>query len=158
MALQRLYIATLAGEAAEATVNLFRSWRNAVPAVDTAAVDRLCVSLRNNAASLPIVYFSEWIDRWLMGDRVPGPGVIEGKRFQATSFSRAEAIDWASQCGNQFQEHDWLATRLREAASAWSGLVDQVVIVVVREVFDVSTKDDELRASLSAVPRWLSGP
>jgi len=156
MASQRLFVATLAGDAAAATANLFLSWRAASPAFDTLAVDRFCTSLRDNGTSLPIVYFCEWIDRWLMGDQVPGPGAIEGRRFQTACFSRQEAIDWASRCGSQYQEQEWLATRLREAALAWSGLADRVVVVVVREVFDGSTMDEEVQASLAVVPRWLS--
>jgi hypothetical protein len=154
MALQRLFIATLAGDAATVTANRFLSWRHAA-ALDTAAVDRFCAALRANATSLPVVYFSEWVDRWLMGDQVSGPGTIEGQRFQATCFSRQEAIDWAGRCGSQHQEHDWLAARLREAASAWSGLVDRVVVVVVREIFQNSTLDEDIQASFAVAPTWL---
>ncbi len=156
MASQRLFIATLVGDAAAATGNLFLSWRSSASAVDTVAVDRFCAALRDNGTSLPIVYFSEWIDRWLMGDRVPGPGTVEGVRFQSSCFSRKEAIDWAGRCGNQHQEQDWLAARLREAASAWSGVADHVVVAVVREALDGSTLDEEVWASLGVVPAWLA--
>ncbi len=157
MASQRLFIATLAGEAAAATANRFLSWRNATPADGAVAVDRFCAALRDNGTSLPVVYFSAWIDRWLMGDQVPGPGTVEGRRFQATCFSREEAVIWASRCGSQYQEQEWLAARLREAALAWKSLTDRAVVVVVREVFDGSTIDEEVQASLAVLPAWLSG-
>jgi hypothetical protein len=157
MALQRLFIATLAGDAAAVTASLFDSWRNVASDVDVVAVDRFCTALRGNATSLPIVYFSEWIDRWLMSDAAPGPGTVEGRRFQATCFTRSEAMDWAGKCGNQFQEQQWLAARLREATLAWSELADRVVVLVVREVLDGSTADGEMQASFGVVPGWLSG-
>jgi hypothetical protein len=63
-------VATLAGQAAHAVAARSQQW-HAIP--DAEAVDRLCVSLRENALSLAILYFAEWVDRWLMGDDVPGP-------------------------------------------------------------------------------------
>ena len=155
MASQRLFIATLAGEAAAVTANLFLSWRTAAPAADT--VDCFCAAIRANAMSLPVVYFSEWVDRWLMGDLVPGPGTVEGRRFQTTCLSREKAVEWAGRCDSQCQEQVWLATRLREAAAAWTGLADRAVIVVVREVLEVSATDEEVQAALGLVPAWLSG-
>jgi hypothetical protein len=92
-----------------------------------------------------------------MGDLAPGPGVVEGPRFQATCFSREEAIALAGRCGVQYEEHGWLAARLREAASAWPDLADQVVVVIVREVFAGSATDEEVLASLREVPPWLLG-
>ena len=157
MATQRLFIATFAGEAAAVVANLFRAWRDASAAVDVAAVDLFCTALRSNSTTLPLVYFCEWVDRWQMGDRVPGPGSVNGRLFQTTVFTRDEALEWASRCGNQFQEEKWLAARLREAAVAWNGLVDRAIVVVVREVLGGVTTDEELQASLDAVPSWLSG-
>ena len=154
MATQRLTVATFAGESAVAVAALIRSWRTCP---DPAAVDRFCGALRENGSSLPIVYFCEWVDRWLMGDQVPGPGDVSGQRYEATCFTRSEAMAWAARCGNQWPEQQWLATRLREGASASSGLADRVVIVVVREVLGSSTTDEEVQASLGVVPGWLSG-
>ena len=68
MATQRMTVATLAGAAAAVVAKLFAGWR-AKP--DPDAVDRLCASLRDEGLSLPVVYFSEWADRWSMGDWVP---------------------------------------------------------------------------------------
>ena len=67
MATQRMTIATFAGTAADAVAGLFRTWRDSP---DPGAVDRFSLALRDNALSLPVVYFAEWIDRWLMGDIV----------------------------------------------------------------------------------------
>jgi len=155
MALQRLFIATVGGDAGEAAADLLCKWRDA-PAVDVVAVDRFCTALRDNGALLPIVYFSEWVDRWLMGDLLPGSGAVEGRQFQVASFTRAETLAWSERCGNQHQEQEWLAARLREAASAWSEIVERVTVVVVREVLGGLTTDEEVRASEGMVPSWLA--
>ena len=110
MATQRLTMATLAGQSAAVVAARFDQWRSAP---DPAAVDRLCAAIRKHALSLPVVYFAEWVDRWLMGDSVPGPGAVEGRRFQATCLSPGQAAGWAGRCGGQFAEQGWLAARLR---------------------------------------------
>jgi hypothetical protein len=107
--------------------------------------------------SLPIVYFCEWLDRWLMGDLVPGPEAVEGVRYQAACLVPEQALAWADRCGHQFPEQQWLASRLREAAVAWGGAEKQVV-VLVREVLGGSATDEEVETSLDAVPAWLVFP
>lgn len=156
MASQRLFIAAIAGETAAKTASLFALWRADSSTADKLAVDGFCAALRENADSIHVLYYSEWIDRWLMGDRVPGPGMVKGRRFQATCLSRAEAIDCAAHCGGQFQEEEWLGARLREAALAWNDLVEPITVVVVRQVLDGSATDEEIRAALGVVPSWLS--
>jgi hypothetical protein len=58
----------------------------------------------------------------------------------------------------QFPESDWLVGRLREAVGAWEGLVERSVLVVLRQPVGglVSVSDEELMASLDAIPSWLS--
>jgi hypothetical protein len=152
MAKQRLTVATFAGNSAVAVAALVRSWRTGS---DPAAVDRFCAAVRENGHALPIVYFCEWLDRWLMGDLVPGPDAVEGRRFQAACLSADEALAWAGRCGHQFPEQEWLASRLREAAVGW-GRAERQAVVVVRELLGSSTTDEEVEASLSVVPQWLS--
>ena len=155
MATQRLTVATLAGQAATAVVAQFERWRSAP---DPTAVDRLCASIREHALSLPVVYFAEWVDRWLMGDLVPGPGAVEGRRFQAACLAPAQATAWADRCGSQFAEQRWLASRLREAAAGWGGVAEPYAVVVVREAVGASATDDEVQATARSIPAWLSPP
>ena len=155
MATQRLTVATLAGLAADAAGDQFRAWRDSP---DPGAVDRFCLALRDSALSLPVVYFAEWVDRWLMGDTVPGPGACEGRIFQAACLTPEQAVEWAERCGRQFQEYEWFAARLREASAGWGTVADLYAVVVVREVVGPSTTDDEVRASLGSVPDWLTAP
>jgi len=118
-------------------------------------VDLFCATLRENGLSLPIVYFCEWVDRWLMFDLVPGPEPAKGERYQVACFQPDEALAWAGQCGHQFPEQEWLASRLREAAAGWGGAECRAV-VVIREVLGGSTSDEEVEACLGVVPEWLA--
>jgi hypothetical protein len=156
MATQRLIAAVLGGDAASVVAARFRSWR-AGPAPDPRAVDRFCSELRANGAALPVLYFCDWVDRWLMGNSVPGPGAVAGGRFETTCLSPVEAAAWADRCGRQSPEQEWLAARLREAAAAWELVAESRAVVVIREVLDGSTTDDEVRAALRGVPGWLAG-
>ena len=155
MATQRLTVATLAGHSATAVAAQFERWRSAS---DPAAVDRICGSLCEHSLSLPVVYFAEWVDRWLMGNLVPGPGAVEGRRFQATCLTPAQATEWADECGSQFAEQGWLASRLREAAAGWGGIAEPYSVVVFREAVGASATDDEVQAAADSVPAWLSLP
>ena len=146
-------IAAIAGQAAVAVAARFEQWRSAP---DPEEIDGLCIAIREHALSLHILYFAEWVDRWHMGDKVPGPRAVEGSRFQAAIMSPHQATEWADRCGHQFEEEEWLACRLREAATAWYSLTEQRTVVVIREVTDASTLDDEVRAALDRVPEWLS--
>jgi hypothetical protein len=151
MATQRMTVATLIGAAAAVVAKLIAGWR-AKP--DPAAVDQFCASLRVHGLSLPVVYFSEWADRWSMGNLMPS-GVVEGRRCQAVCLSPEQAEASAARCGRQFFEQGWLAARLREAAIDCASVAEQCVVVLLREVVGPTTTDEELRRSLSVVPEWL---
>lgn len=152
MATQRMMVETLAGQAAVAVTKQFETWRSTP---NPEAVDRLCAAIRDNALSLSVVYFTEWVDRWLMGDQVPGPGAVQGGRFQATCLSPAQALDYAGQVVNQHAEQRWLVSRLREAAAGWGGVAEPYAIVIVREVVGPSAGDDEIQAAAQSIPAWL---
>jgi hypothetical protein len=160
MAMQRMTVATIAGEAGEVVAGLFRKWR--VPQADGGleeagrAVDMFAEQLRVNGSFLPVLYFCEWFDHWLMGDSIHGSEIVSGGRFEASCRSRAEAVDWADRCGSQFSEQQWLAARLREASEAWQSLAGPAVIVVLRVVLGASATDQEVTDSLRGLPGWLS--
>jgi hypothetical protein len=155
VATQWLMVATLAGRSAVVVTDRFERWRSAP---DPAAVDWLCESIRAHAISLPVVYFAEWVDHWLMGNMVPGPGAVEGRRFQAACLSPAEALGWADRCGRQCAEQDWLASRLREAAAGWGGMAEPYSVVIVREAVGASATDEQVEKAARSVPAWLSPP
>src|SRR5262245_59704050 len=132
MATQRLTVVSVAGKAGAMVQALFQSWHDGAAGPDPAAVDWLGNQLRAHGAALPVVYFGEWIDRWLMGDVVPGPGTVAGRQYEAACLSPEQAAAWAKRCGRQFPEEQWLASRLWEAAEAWAGVAEPRAIVVLR--------------------------
>jgi hypothetical protein len=152
VATQRLTVATLAGQSAVVVAAIFEKWRTVA---DPEAIDHLCVSIREHCLSPHVTYFAEWVDRWLMGDQVPGPGAVEGQRFQATCLSPDQAVEWADRCGNQFAEQGWLSSRLLEAASVNRDSGERYCVLIAREVFGSSVTDDELRAAAGSIPPWL---
>jgi hypothetical protein len=153
VATQRLTVAALGGQTARAAACRFQQWR---AAADPEAVDRVCAAIRANALSLPVVYFAEWVDHWLMGDAVPGPGAVEGRQFQAANLTSEQARAWAGQCGSQFPEQEWLACRLREAVAVTGSASGQATVVVIREVVGPSATDEEMQHTLEAPAGWLS--
>ena len=161
MPTQKLMIAAIAGHAGEAVGELFRGWRAARLGDGwhdnvRQAVDVFCEGLRAHGSELPVVYFSEWVDRWLMGDDVPGPEAVSGCRCEAACTPSADLANWARRLGNQHQEHRWLVRRLREATQAWQPLSGATVVVVAREVLGGSATDEEVTASFQVVPAWLA--
>jgi hypothetical protein len=156
MASQRLFIATLGGKAAEATADLFAAWHRLLPTVNEQEIDGFCEALRANSTSLQVLYSCEWIDRWLMGDTVPGPNKIPGRRYDLTVLSPKEAAEWAAWDSFQFEEQEWFSNHLREAARAWAELVERRIVVVVREVFGATATDDEILQAIDIVPPWLA--
>jgi hypothetical protein len=158
---QRMTLATVAGEAARVISGLFDRWRALAGDEEhnerrSQEIDTFCSQLRANGHARQVLYFTEWIDTWLLGNVLLGPQPFWARRFQTASFSREEAKAWAERCGEQFQEQVWLAARLREAAQVWQPLPSAPsVVVVIREVLGVSISDEDIIPSLGVVPSWL---
>jgi len=131
VATQRMAVATLAGDTATRVMLFFEQCQNS-PNADS--IDRFSSAIRAHGLALPIVYFTEWVDRWLMGNSILGADCSHGHRFQAAVLSPEQAIAWADQCGNQFPEQEWLACRLREAAAGWGTVSERYAVVIFREV------------------------
>lgn len=153
MATQRFTIATVAGKSAAVIADGVKLWQ-AQPNADQ--IDNLCDSIRCHANFLPVVYFSEWVDRWSMHYLMPSVDTVDGGRYKLSCLSPDQAQQWAEQCGEQDQETQWFAARLREAADAWTPLVDRRTILIIREVVGPSTLDDEVREALDKLPGWLA--
>jgi hypothetical protein len=164
MATQRVTVAKVAGAAGAAVADRFRAWRAArqgdtFPPAIRAEVDRFALSLRAHAASPPVVYFSEWIDHWSMGDVVPALGqpgaeVVAGDRFEACCHRPPVTVHAPTWGGEPVQEAEWLAARVREAGDAWSRIAPEGVLVVLREVIGATVTDDALVAALTSAPAW----
>lgn len=181
MASQWITIAKVGGIAADVLGQRLQRWAAAREAVELdewesgqwppsvrAEVDSFADQLRVRGCSLPVVYFVEWSDLWSMGDLFsrwltpPGgsPRLIAfGDRFQVFGYAlpdggrlqRALAVD-----PQQFPEYDQFVVRLREAAGAWEGLLERAILIVLREVVGGLVTDEEVLASMSVVPDWIS--
>ena len=152
VATQRLTVVTIAGQSAATVAIQFNRW---LSNPDPTAIDQFCVVIQGHDSSLPIVFFVQWVDRWLMGDLLPDADTVNGERFQAACMSVARAIEFAGGCGEQWVEQKLLASQIREATYGWGTVTDKYVIVLIRERLGPSTLDDEAFASLETVPDWL---
>jgi hypothetical protein len=55
------------------------------------------------------------------------------------------------------QEDRWFVVNLLEAALAWSGMVEDAVLVVLRNVFGGTVEDSEIEESLKNTASWIAG-
>ena len=181
MASQRITVAKLGGTAADVAWRRLRGWADAREVVDPdewggdqwpapvrIEVDAFADRLRAHSLSPPVISFVEWTDLWSMGDlfrrwlTVPGgspPLIIHADRFEVYAYALPDEgrLDrhLATAGPQQASEQDQFVTRLREAIEAWQALVDQAVLIVIREVVGGLVADEELLESLSVVPEWL---
>ncbi len=162
MASQIFTVATIGGRSSERVRALFSKWELATreapedSSVVLSAVDAFCDALRLHRTELPILYYAEWIDRWLFGRDASDSTWVSGRRFEACCLSRAEAAKLTDARHQQFQEGTWLLSRIREASSAWELLSEAAAILIVREVFSGSTLDADVVATLPLLAEWLS--
>lgn len=131
-------------------------------------VDHFVESLRAHAASPPVVHFAERVDQWSMGDvfarwltppEGPGPLVVHSDRFEVYGYPVPDdGRLWRHLAGagpQQFPEYGWFVSDLKRALGAWSELIDESLVLVIREVVGGLVTDEELAASLDLVPDWL---
>jgi hypothetical protein len=182
MATQRITIAKIGGISADVALRRLREWAAARgdadpgewssdqwPSSVRAQVDSFADLLRANSLALPVIHFVEWSDLWSMGDLFrrgltppggPPPLAIHGDRFEVYGYSLPDGgrlnRHLTTVGSEQFDEYDQFMGRLHEAVGAWQELADRAALIVLREVVGGLVTDDELTASLSLVPDWLS--
>lgn len=154
MATQRVTVLTLGGTTAEFVIERIQSWRTTA---DLNAIDSLCGLLRLNGDKPSVLFFDEWVDGWLMGDALPGPGAVLGREYQITYLEVEQVEAVAEQVGTQWVEQKRYASRLREAAGVWSPEGVDRVVVVIRLVVWGSYTNEEIVQSMAIVPEWLEG-
>lgn len=182
MASQRITIAKVGGVAADVLGRRLRRWAAAREAVGAdewaseqwpssvrAEVDSFAGQLRGRGCFLPVVRFVEWSDFWSMGDLfsrwLTPPGgspllIAYGDRFEVYGYALPDGgrLQRTLTVGpQQFPEYDQFVVRLREAAGAWEELLEQAILIVLREVVGGLVTDEELLASMSVVPDWIAG-
>jgi hypothetical protein len=166
MATQRVILAKIGGVAADVIAQRFRVWEQSrqgdeFPVETQLAVDKFAESLGAHAAEPPVVYFSQWIGMWSMGNLVPELGSrhavsVCGRRYCACCHQKPIRFKPEIIADEPTQESDWLRRRLKEARHAWDWLVSAWVIVVLREPLGPLVEDDEIANSLQNLPAWLA--
>ncbi|SIO59060.1 hypothetical protein SAMN05444166_5911 [Singulisphaera sp. GP187] len=100
-------------------------------------------------------------NRWLTPPSGPGPLAIHADRFEVYGYALPDGGHLGRHLTTagpqQFGEYDQFVGRLHEAVVAWQELVaERAALIVLREVVGGLVTDEELKASLSLVPNWLS--
>jgi hypothetical protein len=188
MASQRITIAKIGGASAAAVISQFRDWSAARNVDDPTEwrydqwptsvrrdIDAFASALRSNGHEPPVIYFSEHIDLWSMGDVFdrwlsPDDGdqpiQLHADRFQLWCYPLPDDESLASHLQRSTrlkrirernpQEDRWFTMNLLEATLAWDGMVDPTAIIVLREVLGGLVMDSELEESLNDVPPWIA--
>lgn len=180
MASQRISVAKIGGVAAEAVRKRFDRWSAACNTADQhewalekwplsvrCEIDAFADQLRTYAYAPPVVYFAEWSDLWSMWDvfqncfSLKSEGCrppVFGDRYELWCYAlpdEGRLRDRLAQLKPEWPESQLLVQRLNEALTAWGDLVEQVAIVLCREVVGGLVTDDELVEALQQLPRWL---
>ena len=182
MATQRITIAKIGGIAADVALRRLRAWAAVREEADLdewssdqwphkirVQADEFADRLRANSLAPPVIHFVEWTDLWSIGDLFhrwllppggPPPLAIYADRFEVYGYSLPDGghLDrhLTTAGPQQFGEYDRFVSRLQEAVGAWQEVAEQAVLIVLREVGGGLVTDEELTASLSYVPEWLS--
>ena len=188
MATQRITVATIAGRAGEVVVGRFRDWSAARdrrdpslwapeqwPEPSRRAAEAFAVRVREHGYALPVVYFSEYLDAWSMGDvferwLAPSGGNellrIHADRFElfcyplpddeALARSLQEALRPHSLHERAASEYLWFLGRLLEAEEACVTVEGTAALVVLRAVLGRTRLEEEVAVAAGQVPAWLT--
>lgn len=182
MASQRITIAKLAGVSGDVALQRMSAWASARNRANPSlwspeqwpegirkAADRFAEQVREHGFALPVCYFVEWSDMWSMGDSFfrwltpkgcPGPVGVHADQFEVFAYGLPDdgrlANHLATAERGQFDETDWFIGRLQESVCAWDKLAPRATLVILREALDGSALDEEVTASLTIRPAWLS--
>ena len=178
MAIQEWTIVKLVGPAATDAADRFDRWWKARGSDDpnSFGADQWSVSIRREASEyvstlvehrwgMPVAYFSQHVDLWTMGGGIVGrrPGEPEPEVWHDTGQLWCHRLPdggkliqcWRPVERAQFQEGEWLARRLLEAAEAYDKLWPVAVLLVNRNSIGVSPSDDELKLAAAKLPTWI---
>jgi hypothetical protein len=135
---QRITVAKVGGAAADVVVRRLQEWSAARPTTDPNewsseqwprsvrhAADQFAVQLRAHALAPPVIYFTDWVDMWSMGDLFPHwltppdgptPLVVHADRFKLYAYGLPDGGRLAQQVPRASANRSaGLAPRLRAA-------------------------------------------
>jgi hypothetical protein len=187
MATQRVIIAKVAGAAGDALFRRFRKGpkQNASSASEPNTKGRTRAPtdhdlqefvdhLRRDACQPPVVFYAEYADTWSMGDvfarpfrmrrhvarvdannleitvyRLPDGGRLE--QFVRLMLRRKHLRE------RRPQEDRWFYTILLEALLSWESLVEDSVLLLVRDLVGGLLLDEEIERAAQQIPEWVVG-
>lgn len=172
---QRVIVAKIAQQASDVVRDYFRRMAcranadGTIPNQYSEDVSRFVKDLRTFSDLPPVLFFSEHLDMWSMGDivdrRLKASDTGELVQFYTGSchlacFSLSEVTDVNTQFNgiepDAAQEERWFFQTLANAIEAWQGFYDRAVIVVIRQITGGTVTDDEVLSLRESVPEWLS--
>ena len=131
--------------------------------------------LEAHALEMPSAYFAKHADLWSFGGQMGMhlPGLDDAGGVLQTCVEHDGGMLWCYRlpdrgklvrrnrklmAGGQFEETQWLAARLVEAAVSWAKLFPRAMLLINRRAVTASPTDDEVRAQASLLPAWLEEP
>lgn len=178
MASQRILILTIGGPLADVIWADICRWSDARcpvvsdewssddwPSQTKTEIDALVAKLAESAYFPPVLYRSEHIDLWSMGD------VFEtalGKRrpdqIRKLLTSKHEVIATLGQSLETIRAHKnaptetkWLYSRINEAIGAWDGFTENRLLLLVRIVLGGLWEDEDVTDAVRKIPAWWVG-
>ncbi len=177
MASQRVLIVTLGGRLASEAWRDICIWSDARtsqatdewgpddwPEATCLLVDAFVDKIASHALTPPVLYRSEHIDLWSMGDIFQRASFRSDRQVSRMLCTRENEViaTWAPLNGpktppsDKFSETGQLYRRVSEAFDAWEGRCDQRLVVMIRHLLGGLWTDDEVVESLDKVPEWWS--
>lgn len=127
-------------------------------------VNRFVCNLETFAHMPPVLYRSEHVDLWSMGDEILGSlsnGNQDVSRHLYTNEHELVAT-WARDVRKRTPDAEmtpetlWLHHRVHEALNAWCEITEDRLLVLVRTVLSGLWSDDEISDVLQHLPDWYT--
>jgi hypothetical protein len=161
MASQRVTILKIGGLAGT------RVWQKLTTEMDVTNVANRLLAHRGQ---FPVCYDVQWHDhhsmfdvfaRWMQPPGIPQTVHREVSSGEVYAYRLPDEgrllAHLTSADPDECDETRWYITHLRQAVEAWSHLVPQATLVVIRSVTDGGWSEEEVLASLEERPEWLDG-
>jgi hypothetical protein len=175
MTTQRVLLLTIGGPLADVIWADVCRWSNARcpvvsdewssddwPSQTRGEIDAFVARLAESAYLPPVLYRSEHIDLWSMGDVFATP-LVKRHPDQSRQLltSKHEVIaTWVQFLEkiharkNAPSETQWLYSRVNEAIGAWEGLTQNRLLLLVRIVLGGLWTDEEVIDAVCQIPSW----
>jgi hypothetical protein len=125
-------------------------------------IDAFVEKLDGTCYTPPILYRSEHVDCWSMGD-VYDTALVKGHPDCTRRLYTANhqiIATWVRISERIIPDHDspaeteWLYSRINEAIGAWARFAENRLVVLVRSVLGGLWTDDEVIDALGTIPSW----